>query len=178
VLVNPLIRLGVDSTSAIGFTSRRGPGALKHISLKYMSIQDDVRQKVITVEHIPAIEIVSDFLTKPSSYPKLEQFMQKVNLVCEVQTEVAALEPATHFGEICMIMEEPERQEEQRDEKLFWTVFYMLVALAVVGGLTLCQKVWRLVMWCRRRTLQVRDRIVYPQATTRNRGTTAMATRE
>ncbi len=44
--------LSMASTSAVGFTARRGPGSLKHKDLKYLSLQDDVREGAVKADHV------------------------------------------------------------------------------------------------------------------------------
>ncbi len=72
--------LSVDSTLAIGFTVRRGPGSLKHMDLKYLSLQDDVREGASKVSHVSTDVLMADFLTKPCNEYKLMQFRHAINL--------------------------------------------------------------------------------------------------
>ena len=75
---NIMIHFSVDSTSTVGFTARRGPGALKHIDLKYLSLQDDVREGLLRVSHVRTDVLLADYLTKPTCEYKLAQFCQAV----------------------------------------------------------------------------------------------------
>ena len=84
---NLMIHLSVDSTSTVGFTARRGPGALKHIDLKYLSLQDDVREGLLRVGHVRTDILLADYLTKPTCEYKLTQFCQAVRLTSESTLE-------------------------------------------------------------------------------------------
>ena len=59
-----IIHLITDSSSARAITQRRGPGKLRHIVLRELWLQEEVRSGAITVGAVPTQENIADVLTK------------------------------------------------------------------------------------------------------------------
>ena len=185
-----VINLYIDSTSTIGFSNHRGPGSMKHIDLKYLSLQDDVRNKTTVVSHVSAHELVADYLTKPSTEERLYRFLEHVNLVpsdSKMQVVSIALEPAWH-EELCVVEALHEATEEAEESE--WKhdfMFASVLMLAAYGLFTLLKDNWRR---CARRlrrwvmpsapaTVTASSATVrYSQATPLSRGRRAMETWE
>ncbi len=169
--VNPVIHLGMDSTAAAAFSMRRGPGAMKHIQIKFMSLQDDVGNEEVTISYVPTDELVADYLTKPVTVQKLDQFKMYIGLRTTVRTELIALEPAMGDHEICALWDtaEPRDLEPQQD----YSVLNLILVLAVCG---LCYIVRDIVQYFRaKRQARARElaTVPYPLATPQNRGQAA-----
>ena len=186
---NLMIHLSVDSTSTVGFTARRGPGALKHIDLKYLSLQDDVREGLLRVGHVRTDILLADYLTKPTCEYKLTQFCQAVRLTSESTLEsngtdgvklaelrdVQFLElpdgDETHLVELAEEGEDLERREENFEiDKKLWLMLFTVVVLAVLGCVDMVKRVRRAL---RRFLLSGRQRGTYPTATPQNRAAAA-----
>ena len=61
---NIRITLVTDSSASIRVAMRRGLGRLKHIELKYISLQQDLRDGIIQLKFIPGANNQADALTK------------------------------------------------------------------------------------------------------------------
>ena len=59
------IILITDSAASIRVAMRRGLGKLKHLELKYISLQEDLRAGEIQLQFIPGLENEADIFTKP-----------------------------------------------------------------------------------------------------------------
>ena len=128
--INVMIYLSVDSTSTVGFTARRGPGALKHMDLKYLSLQDDVRDGLLRVSHVPTDILLADFLTKPCCEYKLTQFCHAVRLMPELTLESGygaggGMSAVAELREVHLVeLGEEEEQPFEFDIKL-WLMFLL-----------------------------------------------------
>ena len=126
--MNPMIHLSMDSTAAAAFSARRGPGAMKHIQIKLLSVQDDVRNKEVKISYVPTNDLVADYLTKPVTAQKLNDFKAYIGLRTTVSTAHIALEPAMDDHEVCAVWEtvEPRDLESQQD----YSVLNLILVLA------------------------------------------------
>ena len=76
-----------DSTSGIALMQRRGLGRLRHLQVKELWLQDQVRAGDIQVEYVPTQENMADVLTKGLGTLKMEQLVSKIGLVCRPQKQ-------------------------------------------------------------------------------------------
>jgi hypothetical protein len=173
------IHLMVDSTSMVGFSARRGPGALKHIDLKYLSLQDDVREGLLRVSHVRTDVLLADYLTKPTCEYKLAQFCQAVHLTSESTLEsngtdnlkVAELRDM-QVDEIHVVELAEDDQDHEQQEGYFefdvqlWLMFFTVAVLAVLGCIDVVRRVRRAL---RKFLLSGRQRGNYPTATPQSR---------
>ena len=58
------VRLKMDSDSARHFLQRRGPGGLKHIEIRCLSIQQWIREKRLSVSRVDTKNNTADLFTK------------------------------------------------------------------------------------------------------------------
>ncbi len=65
------IRLRSDSTSGIATTSRRGLGRLRHLAVKDLWLQDQVKDGEITVDYVNTATNIADVLTKGLPAPRV-----------------------------------------------------------------------------------------------------------
>ena len=70
-------RLGSDSNAARGAASRHGLGKLKHLELKYLWLQQVLRQGRLTLARLPGEENFADLLTKHLAEGKLEEHLRR-----------------------------------------------------------------------------------------------------
>ena len=68
--------LCVDSSAAIGISSRRGLGKVRHIEVNQLWLQEHVAIGKIFVQEVPGQTDISDCLTKHSSREKIDQSMR------------------------------------------------------------------------------------------------------
>ena len=69
-----------DSSAAKGMRSRRGLGKQRHISTRYLWIQDRVARQDLTIQKVGTKEQLADILTKPSSQKDIARVAYEVGL--------------------------------------------------------------------------------------------------
>ena len=69
-----------DSSAAKGILSRRGLGKQRHISTRYLWIQERVARKDLTIQKVGTKEQFADILTKRSAQTYLARVSQEVGL--------------------------------------------------------------------------------------------------
>ena len=74
------IRVYCDNTAAIQFSARVGVGRMKHLELRELFLQDQVRQKLISLQHIGGFANPADLLTKVLSRPRTEELCRMIGL--------------------------------------------------------------------------------------------------
>jgi hypothetical protein len=74
------VRVYTDSGSARLMAYRRGPGRMKHIELRQLWLQEQVRSKMFEIEKIPTEQNLADVLTKPLGKERLEYFRPRLGL--------------------------------------------------------------------------------------------------
>ena len=79
-LVN-VVHLGTDSTAAKSFVSRQGFGKMKHIEIRDMWLQKEVRDGKVEVSKVPGDQNPADLMTKILSTKDIQVRLDKMNLV-------------------------------------------------------------------------------------------------
>ena len=79
-LVN-VVHLGTDSTAAKSFVSRQGFGKMKHIEIRDMWLQKEVRDGKVEVSKVPGDKNPADLMTKILSTKDIQSRLDKMNLV-------------------------------------------------------------------------------------------------
>ena len=69
-----------DSSAAKGMLSRRGLGKQRHISTRYLWIQDRVARQDLTIQKVGTKEQLADILTKPTAQKDIARVAQEVGL--------------------------------------------------------------------------------------------------
>ena len=69
-----------DSSAAKGMSSRRGLGKQRHISTRYLWIQDRVARQDLTIQKVGTKEQLADILTKPSTQKDIARVAHEVGL--------------------------------------------------------------------------------------------------
>ena len=90
-LVN-VVHLGTDSTAAKNLVSRQGFGKMKHIEIKDMWLQKEVRDGKVEVNKVPGDKNPADLMIKILSTKDIQVRLDKMGLVA---TWIKAME----FGE-------------------------------------------------------------------------------
>ena len=70
----------IDSSAAKGMLSRRGLGKQRHISTRYLWIQDRVARQDLTIQKVGTKEQLADILTKPSTQKDIARVSNEVGL--------------------------------------------------------------------------------------------------
>jgi hypothetical protein len=74
------IELRSDSTSAVRTTTKRGPGSMKHLEIKELWLQDEMRSGRITISRVSTENNVADLFTKHLPRRRLEQLVVMMKL--------------------------------------------------------------------------------------------------
>ena len=67
-----------DSSSGLGFASRRGLGRIRHVETRYLWLQERVASKHLRVLKVHTDENPADVLTKAFASAKVEKFCKMV----------------------------------------------------------------------------------------------------
>ena len=89
------IRLWVDSSAAKSIASRIGLGRVRHLEVKFLWLQEVVRDKRLEVEKVHGAQNPADILTKPKS---AEEAAEKISAKRMRVIEREASEPTNHVG--------------------------------------------------------------------------------
>ena len=58
------VRCRMDSSAARGIFGRQGPGRIRHLAIRYLWVQEKVRDKLLAVDSVPGTENEADIATK------------------------------------------------------------------------------------------------------------------
>ena len=75
-----VIRLGVDSMAAKQFVARRGLGRMRHLDIKNLWLQKDVRDGLLEVVKIPGAANSADLMTKILTSKEIEDRLEMMNI--------------------------------------------------------------------------------------------------
>ena len=78
--IDATVRIRTDSTAAKGIAGRKGLGKIKHMDVRYLWVQDQVRQGDINIKHIDGKINPADVLTKPKSHNECDTLVQPVHV--------------------------------------------------------------------------------------------------
>ena len=71
-------RLSTDSSAAKAVANRRGLGKLRHVELKWLWVQDMVKEGRVKLKTVRGDENVADHLTKPKTRADIEELLKTV----------------------------------------------------------------------------------------------------
>ena len=74
------IDVETDSTAAIGMCSSTGVGKTRHIQVRWLLIQDAIRDKVVRLRKVSGTENLADMGTKYLDGPTHQRLLQKLPL--------------------------------------------------------------------------------------------------
>ena len=77
------VELRSDSTSAVRTTTKRGPGSMRHLDIKELWLQDEMRSGRITISRITTEDNIADICTKNLPRRRLEQLVTMFKLIDE-----------------------------------------------------------------------------------------------
>eukprot|EP00972_Heterocapsa_arctica_P103016 15181558-Heterocapsa_arctica.AAC.1 len=78
--VKVVMELLTDSTSARSIIFKRGPGRMKHLDIKRLWLQDELRAKRLEIGRVPTDLNVSDLFTKPMTPARLKVLLELIGL--------------------------------------------------------------------------------------------------
>jgi len=76
----PILVLRTDSTSAANSTKRRGLGRMRHMDIRELWLQDEIRNGMLKIEHIEGLQNVADVLTKSMPGSRFMELITKLGL--------------------------------------------------------------------------------------------------
>ena len=75
-----VIQLGTDSSAAKSFVYKRGLGRMRHVEIRDLWLQREVREGRLRVEKIPGVENPADLMTKVLSTNDIEDRLKGMNI--------------------------------------------------------------------------------------------------
>ena len=72
------VQIWTDSSAAKAIANRRGLGKLRHVELKWLWVQDIVKEGRVKLKTVRGTENVADHLTKPKTKAEMEELLKKV----------------------------------------------------------------------------------------------------
>ena len=72
------MRIWTDSSAAKAVAKRRGLGKLRHVELKWLWVQDMVKEGRVQLQTVRGEENVADHLTKPKNHTDVEDLLKTV----------------------------------------------------------------------------------------------------
>ena len=72
--------LGTDSSAAKGFASRRGVGKMRHMQVRWLWLQEEVRKGSVRVFKVKGVENPADLMTKFLSGEEIRRHLEAMNL--------------------------------------------------------------------------------------------------
>ena len=72
--------LGTDSSAAKGFASRRGVGKMRHMQVRWLWLQEEVKKGNVRVFKVKGVENPADLMTKFLSGEEIRRHLEAMNL--------------------------------------------------------------------------------------------------
>ena len=72
--------LGTDSSAAKAFASRRGVGKMRHMQVKWLWLQEEVKKGNVRVFKVKGVENPADLMTKFLSGEEIRRHLEAMNL--------------------------------------------------------------------------------------------------
>lgn len=127
-----------DSSAALALVGRQGCGRLKHIDVKQLWLQEEVRKERLVCEHISGEDNPADVFTKVLTRRRVETLgAQFGRSLAEEETL-----PTTSIDVICFLEEAPNASGDEEEE---CTTAWWLLVLAGLGGMQVLQ--WLFALW-------------------------------
>ncbi len=75
-----LVRVGMDATAGMAMASRRGLGKAKHISVRFLWVQDHTSDGSVKLVKVPGEDNTSDLMTKHVPGVRILHLVEKLRL--------------------------------------------------------------------------------------------------
>ena len=92
------IRVQLDSSSAVMVTAKRGLGRLRHIQMRQLWFQEEIRAGRSTVEHVMGETNVADLLTKALPTARFYYLAELTGMVMKPIKDDSMMAPIERFG--------------------------------------------------------------------------------
>ena len=125
------IELHTDNSACESLVYREGPGKVRHLTVRQLWLQSQMREGLLRVRHVPGAENVSDLLTKALPRQRFEELRARAGL-------------EQRAGGVHAIWQAED--EEQRD----FRIMQILITLVVIGAVQVVLWLIAIVTWCRR----------------------------
>ena len=86
------LKVQIDSSAAKAFVSKRGSGKMRHMEVKWLWLQEEVRKGRVEVGKVPGDENPADLMTKYLSMKEVEERLGRMSIGLEVRDEVKVQE--------------------------------------------------------------------------------------
>ncbi len=80
VEMSNIVMLGTDSSAAKGFASRRGLGRMRHIEIRNLWLQKEVRDGNVELSKIPGERNPTDLMTKILTIGEIKERLAMLNI--------------------------------------------------------------------------------------------------
>ena len=79
-----VVHLGTDSSAAKSFVSRRGLGKMRHVEIRDLWLQKEVREGKVLVHKVLGTENPADLMTKVLTIGEIEDRLRGLNIRMEI----------------------------------------------------------------------------------------------
>ena len=86
------LKVKIDSSAAKAFVSKRGSGKMRHMEVKWLWLQEEVRKGRVEVGKVRGDENPADLMTKYLSTKEVEERLGRMQISLEVRDEVKVQE--------------------------------------------------------------------------------------
>ena len=163
-----------DSSAARGMCQRHGTGKVRHLDMRFMWIQQVIRDKEVLLKAVPTDDNLSDMGTKNLPSDKLEKFKLLIGLASlgaqgwrRPEAIVAALTLASLPRVDGRDYNDDEVQNTFWLDFIVWSVIPVCtLLLAVFGAYTLCERIMEKLERTMKREVRPKPRTVAPSVST------------
>ena len=78
--LSSVVKLGTDSSAAKSFVCRRGLGRMRHLDIRDLWLQKEVREGTVEVSKIPGTQNPADLMTKILTVKEIRERLEMMNL--------------------------------------------------------------------------------------------------
>ena len=109
--LHPELVLFSDSASGTAAVERRGLGRMRHINIKELWLQDEIREKRLSIRRVASSVNMADAFTKPLPRPKFQQLLQALGMVMDGPVQMLGLDDDLNQKNF----EDPKRTKEKQE---------------------------------------------------------------
>ena len=105
--------LFTDASAAIGIVKRAGLGKLRHLNVRYLWLQDAIKQEQLGMEKVHGLENPADLFTKNLAAPLMQKHLKNIGM----QTDVGRHEAAPELAAINEVKEDEWYEDDEIIER-------------------------------------------------------------
>ena len=83
-----IVHLGTDSNAAKSFVNRRGLGKMRHIEIRDLWLQKEIREGKVEVHKVLGTENPADLMTKILTVKEIEERLRRMSITMRITNEV------------------------------------------------------------------------------------------